>query len=339
VLAAITGALAAGSLLAGCNSSDTGAAAVQPSSAPSPSPSPSPSPRPPQALNPLTGLAPAPTGSVVVIKVDNGGLARPYQRGLDRAAVVYEELVEAGETRLAAVYTDGSSGEVGPVRSVRESDIELLREYGTVPVAFSGGNSGVKATFHRAVRAGFLLDASYDALPGAYRLGERRKDARNFFVRPSVVAKARPGAAPRDVGLHFAPLPAGTGTPAAAAKALFSPYVTVTVTYVPETGRWAIAQNNREMPGVGPANVIVQQVPIRMSEYVDVLGNRTPYTVSTGTGPVTVLRNGVAVTGTWRRPTAKDATHYLDAGGNDIPLKPGPTWILLLPRGRPLSLS
>ena len=329
-----------GLLAAGCNSADDSAAGVRSeTAAPSPSASPSPSPSPPPALNPLTGLAPAPTGSVVVIKVDNGGLARKYHRGLGRAAVVYEELVEAGETRLAAVYTDGSSGEVGPVRSVRESDIELLRQYGKVPVAFSGGNTGVKATFSRAVRSGFLLDASYDATPSLYRLAERRADARNFFVSPAGVAGARAGVAPRDIGLHFAPLPAGTGTPAAAASAVFSQYVTVSVLYVPQTGRWAVKQNAREMPGVAPANVIVQQVPIRMSEYVDVLGNRTPYTVTLGTGPVTVLRNGVAIKGTWSRPSLTAGTSYVDAAGKAIPLKPGPTWVLLLPKGRPLTLS
>jgi hypothetical protein len=222
---------------------------------------------------------------------------------------------------------------------VRESDIELLREYGKVPVAFSGGNTGVKATFHRAVRSGYFLDASYDSAPSLYRLAERRADARNFFVTPEGVANHRAGAGARDIGLHFGLLRPGTGKPAVAAQAVFSPFVTVTATYVPETGRWAIRQNKREMPGVGPANVIVQQVSIRMSEYVDVLGNRTPYTVSVGSGPATVLRNGVAIAGTWRRPGLEDGTQYLDAAGKDIPLKPGPTWILLLPKGRPLTLS
>jgi hypothetical protein len=93
------------------------------------------------------------------------------------------------------------------------------------------------------------------------------------------------------------------------------------------------------MPGVAPANVIVQKVPVRMSRYVDVLGNRTPYTVTVGTGPATVLRDGVAVQATWRRPNAAAGTSYVDASGKDVPLKPGPTWVLLLPQGRSLTVS
>jgi hypothetical protein len=330
-----------GALVAACGSGAPPKAAravAVVSAVPSPSPLPSPSPSVAD-VDPLTGEAPRPTGSVVVVKVDNGGLARQYQRGLGAAAIVYQELVEAGETRFAAVFTTGSAGEVGPVRSVRESDIELLRQYGEVPVAFSGGNTGVKATFHSAVRAGYLLDASYDVVPQDYRLGERRADARNFFTTPAELAASRPGTPARDIGLRFGPLPVGGGAATAVAKAVFSRYVTVRAQYVPQTGRWAIFQNAHEMSGVAPANVIVQRVPIRMSRYVDVLGNRTPYTVTTGSGPATILRDGVALTATWQRPDVSDGTHFVDALGKDVPLRPGPTWVLLLPNSSSLTLG
>jgi hypothetical protein len=302
-------------------------------------PSPSPSPLPAPEVDPLTGEAPRPTGSVVVVKVDNSGLARQYQRGLGAAAIVYQELVEAGETRFAAVFTTAPAGEVGPVRSVRETDIELLRQYGGVPVAFSGGNTGVKATFRAAVRAGYLVDASYDVVPQDYRLGERRADARNFFTTPSALAASRPGQASRDIGLRFGPLAPATGTAVGVATAVFSAYATVRAQYVPATGHWAIFQNRHEMSGVGPANVIIQRVPIRMSRYVDVLGNRTPYTVTTGSGAATVLRDGRAVTATWKRPTSSDGTRFVDAAGHDVLLRPGPTWVLLLPTSSSFTLG
>jgi hypothetical protein len=314
------------------------AESVGPSARPSASPSASSSPKPP-ALNPLTGVGPVPSTPVVVVKVDNGGLARPYHRGLGRAAIVYQELVESGETRFAAVYDDTSTSEVGPVRSLRESDIELLRQYGKVPVAFSGANAGIKALMAKAVRAGYLLDASYDTVPQDYRLAERRRDARNFYTNTAALAASRPGVSPHDIGFRFAPLPVGGGTPTTVARAAYSTYVTVTVRYVKATGRWSITQNKRLMPGVAPANVVVQQVPVRTTRYVDVLGSPTPYTTTVGSGPATVLRDGVAVKATWRRLTAETGTRYLDAAGKDVPLKPGPTWVLLLPQGRPLTLS
>jgi len=288
-------------------------------------------------VDPLTGLAPRPTSPVVVVKIDNAGTARQYHRGLGRAAVVYQELVESGETRFAAVFSSASAGEVGPVRSVRESDIELLRQYGKVPVGFSGGNTGVKNSFSKAVRAGQLLDASYDAVPQDYRLGERRTDARNFFTSPATLAQSRPGESAKDVGLRFGLLTPGTGLPATVGRAVFSQYVTVTFTYVPATQAWSVAQNKRLMPDVAPANVIVQEVPIKMSQYVDVLGNRTPYTVTTGRGVATVFRDGRAIKGKWRRLTVGTGTRFVDLLDRDIPLRPGPTWVLLLPKGQPVT--
>jgi hypothetical protein len=223
---------------------------------------------------------------------------------------------------------------------VRETDIELLRQYGTVPVAFSGANAGVKATFHKAVAAGYLLDASYDVVPQDYRIGERRVDAYNFFTSVEALAKSgRSGAAAHDVGLRFGPMAPAGGTPVQVATAVFSDYVTVRAQYVPETGHYAMFQDSQEMTGVGPSNVVIQRVPIRMSRYVDVLGNRTPYTVTVGTGPATVLRDGRAIRATWQRPDVNGGTRFVDAAGQDVPLRAGPTWVLLLPTSSSLSLG
>ncbi|MCW2723269.1 MAG: putative secreted protein [Frankiales bacterium] len=334
--------VAAAALAAGCSSAQAdkeAAAAPRPvASSASPSASPSPSPTP-AATDPLTGLAPRRTSSVVVLKVDNETLAWPYQRGLDRAAIVYQELMEGGSTRLAAVFDDGSAGEVGPIRSVRESDIELLSQLGRVAVGFSGGNRGVKASFRSAVTAGRLLDASYDAVPGDYRLGEFRADARNFFTSPAALAKDRPGSPARDIGLRFGTLPAVWGTAAPSARAAFSDAAVVTLRYLPSTHRWSVTQDSHLMAGVAPANVIVQRVSVQGSRYVDVLGNPTPYTVSTGSGPATILRDGRAFEATWRRPAVTAGTSYVDGAGHAVPLRPGPTWILLLPLGSPLTLG
>ena len=55
----------------------------------------------------------------VVVKVDNATAAWPYQRGLGRAAIVYQELVEAGETRFAAANMLTSRREAASPRDGR----------------------------------------------------------------------------------------------------------------------------------------------------------------------------------------------------------------------------
>ena len=333
--------------LAGCSSTTTTRAVSGPTGTPIPStvaPTKAANkaplaPRDPLAgVDPLTGLRPRRTGPVVAIKVDNEGLARPYQRGLDRAAIVYQELMEGGSTRLLAVFDDQSRGEVGPIRSVRESDIDLLREFGQLAVGFSGGNRGVKATFHRAERSGWVLDASYDVLPGAYRIGEHRADANNFFSSPGALAAARPRAsAPRDIGLRFAVAPL-RGPATAAATASYAAGSTVRVVYDGRSHTYAIYQDGRRMQGVAPNNIVVQFVTERTSRYVDVLGNGTPYTVTIGGGRAVVLRDGVRVESRWLRQ-GFGRTRFVTTGRREVPLRPGRTWVLLLPAGRPLAFN
>jgi hypothetical protein len=326
--------LAAAALLAGCSSSgDKVASTGTPS--PSATPSPTPSPTPALVGDPLTGLSLV-RGPVVAVKVDNATLARPYQRGLRQAAVVYQELVEGGLTRLMAVFESSkATQEVGPVRSGRESDVDILRAYGKPALAFSGAQPGVFAIIRAAARAGQLIEASRDSAPGLYRAGERRRDARNFFVVPARLGERKGGAEPRDIGLRFGPL--GAGVPALRMSASFSPGSTIRFRYAPSTHTWVVTQGGRTVP-VSPANIIVQYVTTKPSRFHDVHGMNTPLTISTGSGRSMVLRDGQRVTGTWKR-SGYGATHYRDMHGRDVVLRPGPTWILLLPKNGSISFG
>ena len=313
--------------------------ALKPTPTPTPSATASPTPSPtPAPVDLLTGLPSPASGPLVAIKVDNAVLARPYQTGLSRAAVVYQELVEGGSTRLLAVFESSLAGlrEVGPIRSVRESDVELVRQFGKIDIGFSGGNTGVKAIVRTAARNGWLIDASYDVRPGAYRLGAQRRDARNFFAVPSALA-AHPGNGAVDIGLRFG-APAVGGVPLASAVATYAAQSRVTLRYNPAAFTWSVAQDGRLMGGVGPANVVIQRVVERPSGFRDVHGQPTPYTVTAGAGAVTVLRDGQRFTGTWKR-AGHGATHFLGASGKDIPLRPGPTWVLLVPTSGGISFG
>jgi len=342
-------ALAAGGLAA-CSDDAEGRprAAARPEAAVTTTPSPAPTAPAPTAaarpavakVSPLTGTAPLPPGNVVAMKIDNSPLARPFFRGLGEAALVYQELMEGGATRFLAVYAPATGNEVGPIRSVREGDIELLQQFGKVALGASGGNTGVLATVAQAEKNGIVLDVSFDTVPGPYRRAEKRRDAFNFFSSPEKIDKTKPsGTKAKDIGLRFAPLPAGAGFPAATASVRFSDISKVTVTYDAASGRYAVLQDGDRMPGYAPTNVVVQHVQIRNSSYVDVVGNPTPYTSTVGKGAVAVLRDGRRLSGTWRRIAPHTGTRFLDDKGRDLPLKPGPTLLLLVPAGQKLTVG
>ena len=327
--------LAGAVLLAGCGS-------AAPAAAPPPSPSAAPVPPPPPPVaptDPLTGGVTVPPGPVVAVKLDNSPLARPFHRGLAEADLMYQEVVEGGATRFLGVFAPATPTEVGPVRSERESDVELVRQFGRIALGSSGANTGVLATVAKAASDGVLLDVSFDVTPSAYRKAERRRDAINFYTSPRQIDQVRPGGAPvKDVGLRFGPIASGA-TPAGRASVRFSDISQVAVVYNAASRRYAVLQDGDQMKDFAPANIVVQSVQVRDSGYVDVLGNRTPYTSTVGKGPVTVLRGGQQVAGTWARPTFEAGTRLLDAAGADLPLEVGPTMFLLVPAGQSLNVG
>ena len=333
-------ALAAAVLLAACGGASAEPAAKEsPSAASSASPAlaaPA-SPKAP-AVSPLTGTAPAPITNVVAVKIDNSPLARPFHRGLDEASLMYQELMEGGATRFLAIYAPATGNQVGPVRSLREGDIELLQQFGKVAVGASGANKGVLDIFRQAERNGLVLDVSYDTIRTPYIKAEKRRDAFNFYTSPEKIDQTKPsGTKVKDIGLRFGPLPAGAGFPAQKAAVSFSPLSRVNVSYDAASGRYAVFQDGDRMKGYAPTNVVVQHAEIRNTEFKDVLGNATPYTDTVGTGPVAVLRDGRRLSGTWRRLAPHSGTRFLDDKGRDLPLKPGPTLVLLVPAGSKLT--
>ncbi len=87
--------------------------------------------------SPRTGAA----THVLAVKIDNVAPARPHT-GLEGADIVYVEQVEAGLSRILAVYSADLPPVIGPVRSARETDLELLRQFDRPALAFSGRRAG-----------------------------------------------------------------------------------------------------------------------------------------------------------------------------------------------------
>ncbi|MFP5219968.1 MAG: DUF3048 domain-containing protein [Actinomycetes bacterium] len=325
--------LALGLLAAGCGGDE------EPEPRAEPTQTASTTPPPPPPTDPLTGAPAQPGAPLVAVKIDNAPLARPFHRGLEGASVLYLELVEGGATRFLALYSQPFGAQVGPIRSFRESDIELLGQFGRPAVGFSGANEGVLRAFRQAVQNGVLANASYDDFPNLYAIGERRRDAKNFYAVPAEMGKAADAAPAKDIGWTFAPAPPPGGLPGNAATVVMSDRSTVQLQYDAASKRYLLLQDGAPLTGFGAANVVVQQVQLRDGGYRDVTGAVTPYSVTVGTGALEVLRDGLRFQGSWNRPAPPEGTRLLGAAGAPIPLAPGPTLVLLHPAGLPFSAS
>ena len=280
----------------------------------------------------LTGL-PGPVGKVLVVKIDNVAAARP-QRGLDAADVVYVEPVEGGLTRLAAVFSSRLPDVVGPVRSARESDVELLRQFGTPAFAYSGAAPPLLPVIEGAR----LVPVSPAQAREAYVAAPERRPPHSTFARPAALLDHAGNAGqPPDIGFRFGDPPPG-GTPAArhtvdyqAARFAFD--------WSASDGRWLVTLDGEPLAGdsgtVGAPTVVVQSVVVRPSQFADVLGSVSPYVQTVGSGPALVLRDGASHDCRWQRPSADAGTSYTTPdgtpGGQVCQFARGPVWVLLVP--------
>jgi hypothetical protein len=164
------------SVLAACGgggtSSDTTAAFVDPLTT-----------TPPVPGYPLTGLPitdqAAAARVALVAKIDNHPGARP-QTGLNKADIVFEENVES-LTRFAAVFQSQGSDPVGPLRSGRTQDIDILASFNKPLFAWSGGNYLVT----KAINASDMVNVGYSASrgKGGYYREKTMKAPHNLFSK------------------------------------------------------------------------------------------------------------------------------------------------------------
>lgn len=175
-------------LASACSQEEQVAAASSP--APSEERSPSPSPEPEPDPCPLTG-ADAPEDvdlqrPVLAVKIDNASRARP-QAGLESADVVYEELVEGGITRFLAIFHCRDAERLGPVRSGRMVDPDLLQQYAPVLFAYSGANDSVLG---KVASTPGVVDLQHGKLGSAYFRQPGRPAPHNLFTSTEAIRGA-----------------------------------------------------------------------------------------------------------------------------------------------------
>jgi hypothetical protein len=323
--------------LSGCSSSSAVAAKpVKDSPSPSPSVATTTAPPPPPQASVLSGRLGTPDGGVYAVKVDNTSKAHP-QVGLTKADLVYVEQVEGGVTRLAAIYSSAYPKIVGPVRSARITDIELLKQYGTVGLIYSGSQDRLLPRLQDAP----LKLVSFDASPvGFVRSPSRAMPYDVIGTFSTMRQRAGKVSTPTQVGYQFGPAPAG-GRPATHVTARYK-FARVDAQWSPAKKRWLISMDGRrdmaaEGGQLGPTTFVVQFATVRPTSYHDVNGVATPKTDTVGQGRALFFRDGQAYDGEWRRDSADQPTTYTVAGQPAV-FAPGQIWVALIGRDRPVTV-
>lgn len=278
---------------------------------------------------PLTGLPVGKSGSseqrhpVLVLKMDNTASSAP-QQGLGSADLVVEELVEGGMTRLAAFYYSQVPGQVGPVRSMRASDIGIV-----APVDADVVTSGAAdVTLQRISAAG--IDYHTEGSPGFYRASGRSAPY-NLFTDLGAVAEsaAHKRTRPDDYLPWGSPEDLPQGQPARTVSAAFGGHTT---NWTYRDGRYVNENTHAAAGDEFPAEtVLALKVPITDAGYRDPAGNFVPETRLVGSGEAMLFHGGRLVRGTWSKD-AEDAALELATQAGALKVPAGRVWIELVPQ-------
>jgi hypothetical protein len=279
--------------------------------------------------SPLSGLPGGAGKPVVMVKYGNARPDRPHY-GLNQADLVYVEEVEWGLTRIAAMFNSRFPSVAGPTRSARISDLEILEQFDSPGLAYSGANDPLL----KAVRRSNAVSLSPSERPSFYYRNLSKSAPHNQLVRlATMMAKETKVGAVKDVGFVFdAVAPAG-GTKAASFNASW-PAARVSGTWG-QVG-WTISfdgSTHRDAQTRGlltPRTVVLQFVEQKVTKYGDRFGGKTPLVKTVGTGRAIVLRNGQSFETTWSRPTAESGTTFTTADGARMPFDLGQVFVVLV---------
>lgn len=356
---------------------------LTPSQTPSPtltpSPTETPSPTPtlvgpatyPDGFNPLTGL-PYPSDEAMnrrnlLIKISNyPPIVRP-QSGVNQADVVYEYEVEGGVTRFAAIFRSNAPDHVGPIRSGRLMDLNLVPMYEAL-FSYSGASAPVQKLilsqpWRRWVISPSIGDnceeAGFCRFPKEGLAFEHTlyTDTNMVWARATARGVNEPH---RARGFAFSDIADPGSEPATDIDIAYYGQIDAHWQYQAETGRYT--RYTDQLPHMDAAdgqqlwvdNVVVIEVP--HEERPDIFEEESKSASQQidlwGTGRAYVFRDGQYYEGYWRRdcrgeipdptPTppvgAQDIQCYARTGdalqltfGDNTPihLKPGRTWVMV----------
>jgi Protein of unknown function (DUF3048) N-terminal domain/Protein of unknown function (DUF3048) C-terminal domain len=283
-----------------------------------------------QLLSPFTGEPVPSLSRVLAVKIDNIALARP-QTGLNHADIVYVLPVEGGLSRFLAIFSSHFPPVIGPVRSAREDDLALLRQFGRPAFAFSGATPRLLPYIHRTAR---IVDLYAGTARGYYRDFSRAAPYNLYAHTRQLLAQAPGASKAHDIGFRFGPPPAGGE--ATRSEPVSYQAASFRFTWSAKAGRWLVSTDGSPAVTSGgarlsAATVVIQHTTVRTSQFKE-YGSRPPYAESTGSGTAIVLRDGQAWTAHWSRPTANGGTTFTTASGQPMTFARGQVWVVLTHR-------
>lgn len=302
----------------------------------------------PSNINPLTGLEVTDSSILnrrpVIVKVQNLPRSDRPHWGLSAADIVFEYYTEFGTTRFSAIYFGDNATQVGPIRSARLFDINLIRGYGAMFIF----GSAYEGTYNRLVSSEFYQRLMIESSNTASVISRIEPNSRNYEIADTSKVNAYTqsmgidNTRPNLDGMFFQLQAPEGGKDSPSTFVRFSSAIFNRWDYDSASQKYARFSdadnafgpeqetylqlvdrvNNKPIEVDNVAVIYVRHTDIDTRPNVEVLD------VSLlGTGKAYILRDGKLYEVTWSRPTESSVLTFLNADGTPFALKPGKTWV------------
>ncbi len=278
--------------------------------------------------NVLTNLV-GNNNKVIAVKIDDTSFSHP-QEGLLDADVIFVTQVEAGLTRLMAVYSNKYPGQVGPVRSARISDIDILAQFGKVGFMYSGAQSKLRPVLQSANIVNLSAERNP---PSIYVTDPNRKAPYAMMVKiESLLPKAGEVDFVKSIGWNHGEI-SETAKPINSARVDW-PNATYELNWDEESSNFLLRFDGKPNIGsegiqLGSNMMVIQIINIYPSEYGDKFGGITPKNEVVGSGRAFLLRDGTVTEIKWNRPSAASPTEWTLPDGSEALFANGQVWVFL----------
>lgn len=281
------------------------------------------------------------------IMINNLGVARPLQSGLQDAMIIYEMIVEGGLTRYMAVFQDQNTERIGSIRSARHYFLDYTLENDAIYVHH--GNSPQAAADFKTLNIDRI---SVDASKTGWR--DKSLNVSTEHTLFTSIAKLNNGVGNKrktrnkDFLLNYSETPIDLSTKEGAIKAN-----NIEITYsgsVKSSYEYDESAQNYKRSVNGKAhtdyvtkkqytfkNIITYQVS--NTSLNDGSGKDRQTLDNIGSGEGYYITNGYAVPITWSKSSRSSQTVYKYKDGTEIDVNDGNTFIQIQPKGKNLIIN
>jgi len=264
----------------------------------------------------------------IAAKIDNHPGSRP-QTGLNEADIVYEENVEKW-TRFAAVFHSQGADPVGPIRSGRSQDINILTSLNRPLFLWSGGNAAVTSLIQKSPLIN--MSASAASKGGGFFRSTDKKAPHNLFSKTSNIwaLDAGRGGTPPPQFSYRTDGSAPSGAPTAGLKLTMDGNMKTAWQWDAALMKFVRFHDAKPHVDSNGVQINMDNVVVIVCEYkFSQADKNSPEAQTVGSGVAWLFTQGMWIEGTWNRPDNKSAWNLTDASGAPMLLTPGRTWVEL----------